>query len=611
MKRKTLGAGAALSLLALVLAGCTAGGVTPDAPTGGGGNGTVPGGDGCTPVVVATSSEKINLMEELGAGFKESPQADSLDGCATIFPINVASGLGSDILSANPTAWEGLAPEYYPTIWSPASTVWTDRVTSISGNQKLVADAQSFTQTPVVFGMPESMADALGYPDKPVSINELQALITNPEGWGVVGKGLWGDFKLAKTNPNTSTTGLSILLMQAYAATGKTADLTVADVDAARDFSQAFEAGAIHYGDTTGRVLKNLYADTQSGATGSNYVSAIALEETSLFNYNKGNPDSHVVQPGEVLTPPDEKLIAIYPSGGSMWSDNPAVVLGSSWVTPEQRAAGEKFLEYLQTPSAQSVLPKYGFRPVDASVDASAELNANVGISLEQPTVTLPKPDAQVVSAAKDQWEVIRKPSAVLELIDLSGSMDDSIGDGLSRLDGAIMSAKDTLGHFRNSDEVGVWAFTTGITSEHGNNVYPLREVEPLTNGREKLNDSIEDLKNAQRGGTPLYDAISIGYDYMNERAEAGRINALVVLSDGEDFDSSTSLESLMQKLNADTKEGGNASRVRIFTISYGDDSPENSAILERIAKATGGQHFSASDPAKINSVFASVINNF
>ena len=39
------------------------------------------------------------------------------------------------------------------------------------------------------------------------------------------------------------------------------------------------------------------------------------------------------VQPGETLTPPAEKLVAIYPSEGSMWSDNPAVVLNADVAT--------------------------------------------------------------------------------------------------------------------------------------------------------------------------------------------------------------------------------------------------------------------------------------
>lgn len=250
--------------------------------------------DGCTQVIVATSSEKVNLMEDLGAQFKESAEHESLDTCATVLPVNVASGKAAEYLADSTEEW-ALGADLAPSVWSPASTVWTERVASISGEQ-VVEGAESFAKTPIVFGMPESMAKTLDYPASPLGISRLRELIEDPAGWGSVGKPLWGSFKIAKTNPNTSTTGLSMLLMQAYAAAGKSADLTVADVEDAADFSQGFEAGAIHYGDTTGKVLQNL-VDRSSGS-GSSYVSAIALEETSLFNYNIGNPDSHTVQPG-------------------------------------------------------------------------------------------------------------------------------------------------------------------------------------------------------------------------------------------------------------------------------------------------------------------------
>ena len=108
-------------------------------------------------------------------------------------------------------------------MWSPASTVWTNRVASIAGEQ-VVAGAESFAKTPVVFGMPESMARALGYPDQPVSMQQIHDLIQNPDGWGSVGKPTWGSFKIAKTNPNSSTTGMSMLLMQAYTASAKGID---------------------------------------------------------------------------------------------------------------------------------------------------------------------------------------------------------------------------------------------------------------------------------------------------------------------------------------------------------------------------------------------------
>ncbi|MFT4232849.1 MAG: substrate-binding domain-containing protein [Leucobacter sp.] len=340
---RSLAATSLVCAAALALAGCSADiSELGDSDTSGFAD------DGCTAVVVATSSEKVNLMEDLGEKFKDSAEHDGLDQCATVHPVNVASGKAAQYLSDSTESW-ALGDETAPTVWSPASTVWTDRVASIAG-EKVVAGAESFAKTPIVFGVPESMAKALGYPGKPISIKDIHDLIADPDGWGSVGKPIWGSFKIAKTNPNSSTTGMSMLLMQAYAASGKSKDLTTADVSAAEEFSRVFESGAIHYGDTTGKVLQNL-ADKASGS-GSSYVSAIALEETSLYNYNLGNPDSHTVQPGETLTPPDEKLVAVYPSEGSMWSDNPAVVLDADWVTPEQRTAAESFVQFLHTVEA-------------------------------------------------------------------------------------------------------------------------------------------------------------------------------------------------------------------------------------------------------------------
>lgn len=588
--------------LTLILTGCSSPDNKQDA------NGL--SNDGCTQVVVATSSEKVNLMEDLGQKFKESAEHDSLSECATVTAVNVASGKASELLSESVKEWN-LEDVPAPTIWSPASTVWTDRVASIAGANS-VAGAKSFAKTPVVFGMPESMAKALDYPNKDIGIKDLQKLVSNSEGWGSVGKPIWGSFKIAKTNPNSSTTGLSTILMQSYAASGKSKDLTPADVKSSKKFSESFESGAIHYGDTTGKVLLNL-AERSANGSGSSYVSAIALEETSLYNYNIGNPDSHAVQPGETLTPPREKLVAVYPKEGTIWSDNPAVVLGASWVSPEQKEAGEAFVKFLGTKAAQETLPEYGFRSIDNSVDVSKHLNASVGIDPKRPSKVLPKPSEATVSAALDQWGQIRKPSAILELIDISGSMDSKIKGGGTRLEAAITSSKETLNEVRPTDEIGIWAFTTGLASKIDGKdtdiIAEVRKFGALGSEKEQMRNSINDLQQSTRSGTPLYDAVAFGYDYMKKNAETGRINAMVVISDGEDTDSTTSLNSLIQLINEDNKEGGNNKQVKIFAIGFGENA--DMTALENLAKASGGQSFDATDPTKIQEVLRSVMNNF
>ena len=61
-----------------------------------------------------------------------------------------------------------------------------------AGGEHLVAGAESFTRTPVVFGVPETMATALGYPAKPIGMPDIEKLCADPDGWGSVGKPLWG-----------------------------------------------------------------------------------------------------------------------------------------------------------------------------------------------------------------------------------------------------------------------------------------------------------------------------------------------------------------------------------------------------------------------------------
>ena len=292
-----------------------------------------------------------------------------------------------------------------------------------------------------------------------------------------------------------------------------------------------------------------------------------------------------------------------------MWSDNPVTVLGADWVTDVQREAGEAFAAFLQTEAAQQILPEYGFRPLDESVPLGELFTAEYGVDPAEPAVTLPKPEVDVVSAAIDQWTQIRKPSSVLEVIDISGSMDEAIGDGRSKLDGAIEGAQATLGHFRSTDEVGVWAFTTGVESEAGENIVVLRDVSPLASDRESLGTSLDDLRFAHARGHAALRRDRAAYDEMTRarRARAHQRDRRALGRAGHRLVDLARLAHRQDRQGA--REGGDDAPVRIFPIAYGEGA--DTGALQRIAEATGGQWFDASDAAKIDLVFASVINNF
>ena len=168
------------------------------------------------------------------------------------------------------------------------------------------------------------MAEALGWPDTPIGWKDILALSQSEGGWADHGHPEWGEFRLGKTNPNFSTSGLSALIAQTYAATGKTSGLSAEDLA---------NPTVVQYGNrhrVLGRALRRHHDDVpeqlvpsgSSAAPRSPTRRAVAVEEKSLIDYNKGNPDG-VLSPGEEPRPPRIPLVAIYPTEGTLYSDNP------------------------------------------------------------------------------------------------------------------------------------------------------------------------------------------------------------------------------------------------------------------------------------------------
>ena len=92
----------------------------------------------------------------------------------------------------------------------------------------------------------------------------------------------------------------------------------------------------------------------------------------------------------------------------------------------------------------------------------------------------------------------------------------------------------------------------------------------------------------------------------MRARFDPSRINALVVLTDGQNsYDQDNDLGSLVRQLQA----AGEDRAVPVFTIGYGSDA--DLATLQQIAAASRAAAYNASDPKSIDRVFQSVLSNF
>jgi Ca-activated chloride channel family protein len=459
------------------------------------------------------------------------------------------------------------------TAWSPSSSMW-GRLLNFEADQPYAPDENpSIVRTPLVIAMWEPMAKALGYPKRKLGFADILKLARSNQGWAAFGHPEFGQFKLVHTNPDFSTSGLSAVVAEYYSSTGKQEGLQAADIKAARSDVKQIEQSIVHYGDTT------LFISDELRKRGPGYASAVAMEEATLvdFNLRRGSRD---------------KLVAIYPSEGTFYSDNPLITLDAPWVSDAQRAGATQFAQYLAKHVDASTAARYGFRPADLDAKPSAPLNAANGVDPAQPKRVLGLPEPRVLAAVKDAWRADRKPANVLLVLDTSGSMND---------EGRLANAKDGLQTFLKEvapqDRVGLTIFNDKVTEVAP--ITPVREIRaPL---RALVSRLIAD------GGTAIYDATDAGVATVKQLADTSRINAVVLLTDGEDTDSSKTVESVVRELDA---QGDSTRRVRVFTIAYSAGAAGAAEKLERIARASGGKAYKG-DTDDIESVYRSISSFF
>jgi Ca-activated chloride channel family protein len=563
----------------------------------------------CIVVDVAVSSEKIDLLVDLAEQFNGSDEAEIDGRCVEVRPVTKASGLSTSLLAQGWPDPAGDGPA--PVLWSPASSAWSailNQRLAENGQPAMAPPSEPFMLSPLVIAMPRPMAEALGHPDEPIGWADVLALAREGQGWGAYGHPEWGSFRLGKTNPNFSTSGAHALLAQYYAATQKTEGLTIEDLSRpeVEEFARGVESAVVHYGDTTLTFLNNLRRAEERG-NALTYASAVAVEEVSVINYNRGNPDG-VLQPGEEPTPPQVPLVAVYPEEGTLFSDNPFVVLDAEWVDEGERAAAERFRDFCRRPENQRRVLEFGFRPGNPQVDLTEPITLELGVDPAQPRTSLEIPEPPVMVEVLDRWAEQRKPARVLLVLDVSRSMGDDAGtgDGRTKLELAQAAAIAALEDFSDADEVGLRVFASDLRADAPFDYVDLVPLGPIAEQREQLVEGIELL--VPTGGTALYTATRGAFTDLVESFDQARINAVLLLSDGANDDTrNDQLDPLLESLRKTTQAGDTP--VRVFPIAYGADA--DLETLRRIAEATDAAVYDASDPRSIDRVFTAVVSNF
>jgi Ca-activated chloride channel homolog len=562
--------------------------------------------NGTTQLVVAASTDKSNLMSTFGAQFSASGK-DAHGRCVHVVTVAKASGAGMTALVAG---WPGTGPK--PDVWSPSGSVWLP----LLENELVAAQQSSMIPSPatvphlatsvMVVAMPRPMAEALGWPDKPIGWADLLTLGSSKAGWAAYGHPEWGQFLLGKTNPNFSHAGLEGTIATYYAAVGRTTGLTVADIGRAdtRRFVAGVEQSIVRYGDNTSSFASD-WARADAAGQAMSYISGLVTEENLVAAYNQGNPTADPAKVGK-NAPPHVPLVAIYPKEGTFLADHPYAVLSAPWVTDAKRDAAAAFLTYLRSPAVQSQWQANNFR--DANGHAGPQLTPALGVLPDQPTQVLQPPTADVTNAILDSWGQLRKTANMISLLDVSGSMADKLpGSSLTKLDAAKQAAISSLDLFTDHDEVGLWSFSGGLKGvQDYTEQVPIGPMDGAVGAavrRDAMATALRGL--VATGNTGLYNSIAAAYQAVLARYQPDRINAVVVLTDGKnDAVGGLTLAQLLAMFEQDA--GGRS--IRVITIAYGPDA--DVSALAQIARATKGASYVAPTPAQILTVYSNALSN-
>lgn len=522
-------------------------------------------------------SEKKAWVEAVTKTFNESRTKSPAGKTIVVEPLALGSG---------ESVTEILSGKLQPALWSPASSIWTPILNDEWAQQKQKAFIDESTEpcknavlSPVVIAMWKPMAQALGWPDKQIGWSDIAKISTSPNGWADYGQPQLGKFKFGHTHPDFSNSGLQTIIAMAYAASNPGRVLTVDDVNkpATGKFIKDLESAISHYGSSTGFFGDSMI---QRGPT---YLSAAVVYESIVAS----SYDQNGLQKNA-----DFPLVAIYPKEGTFLSDHPMCIPDAAWMTDDLKAAAKSYRNYLLTKPAQEQALQFGFRPADPDIPLAKPISVEYGVDPKQPQNVLQVPDAKTIRAVRALWQQQKRQVNLSLVIDISGSMKDE-----NKIAGAREGAKAFVDLLDPNDTITVIVF------DDRQDV--LFDAVNVGTSRAAIKQKMDLL--LPRGGTALFDSINFGVEKL--KIDPNRINAVVVMTDGQDTDSQKykTAGALMDKL-AGTKEGARGSEVNIFTIGYGRGADAN--VLGIIAKRGNGKYASGQTD-DIQAVFRDIATFF
>ena len=499
-------------------------------------------------LTVAYSPEKAALMRTLADKFNAQKQKTPDRQAMAVQLVEVTPEEMVNQALAGSGGFQALTPD--SSLWlDQLNNRWAQSQATEPGaiEPRLTGAPVRFAISPIVIAAWEDAAQALGWPQTPVSWQAIQAKAQ-------------GDKDFTWSHPSTAyASGLLATLAEFYAGAGVQRGLTAAMAQDQKtlDFVQNIEKTVKFYGEGELAAMKRAAEDGPQG------LDAFVVSEQLVTAFNTG-----AFSNGK----PADKLVALYPAEGTLWADHPLALLETADVTSNQRRTFQAFREFLATPDAQAVILQAGYRPADLTIpldSPGSPLTKENGVDASQPQTTLQLPTPDVVQVVQNVWALTKRKTNVFLVVDTSGSMN---GD---KLDNAQAALKTFLAQIPTDQErVGLVEFNSGIAN--------IIELDTLGANRPALTSAVNTLEAG--GNTALLDAVRTAYWRLQRQADPERINAIVAMTDGKENASDVTIRQLAEEIRA----GNQQIPVIIFSVAYGDDADYE--MLQALAEASGGQ---------------------
>jgi hypothetical protein len=315
----------------------------------------------------------------------------------------------------------------------------------------------------------------------------------------------------------------------------------------------------------------------RAAADGSNMV--VAATEQSFVKYQDEHPDS--------------LLKAVVPQTGTMVLDYPLVVTAKSNTEVVTEAA--KALAAQLITNGADALDQAGFRDSQLS-----QLSGGRGVG---DITQLTKPTAQVVEKTLQQWTTLSLSTHSLAVIDVSGSMNQKVGSK-TRMQLTIEAAESGLKLFPDNAALGLWSFSTKLSgSADWKPLVPIRKLNAQQ--RQQMVNQLRAQQARVGGGTGLYDTAIAAVRTVRDSYDPTAVNSVMLFTDGKNDDTGLSLDQAVQALEALRDP---ARPVRIIALGMGPDVDDTE--LAKLAQATGGRSYVATNPGELKDVFINALEN-